>query len=39
VKSSVGALVKGTIVNGAGSSAGSAFYFENPQIPAGDITW
>jgi len=39
VKSSVGVLVKGNTVNGAGSSSGSAFYFENPQIPVGDITW
>jgi hypothetical protein len=39
VKSSVGVMVKSNIVNGAGSSSGSAFYFENPQIPAGDITW
>ncbi len=39
VKSSVGALVKGNTVNGAGATQGSAFYFENPQIPAGDITW
>ena len=39
VKSVVHAIVQKNIVNGAGSSGGSAFYHENVEIPASDVTW
>ena len=39
VKSVVHAMVRKNIVNGAGSSGGAAFYLENVEIPASDVTW
>jgi len=39
LKAVTGALVQKNIVNGASASAGSAFYVENTQIPAADVTF
>jgi hypothetical protein len=39
VKGSIHAMVRGNTVDGTGSSTGSCFYYENPEIPAGDITF
>jgi hypothetical protein len=39
VKSVVGAVVKGNTVNGYSATGGAAFYLENTQIPASDVTW
>jgi len=39
VKSVVGAVVRSNTVNGYGAWSGAAFYLENTQIPAADVTW
>jgi Big-like domain-containing protein len=39
VKSVVGAVVRGNTVNGYSAWSGAAFYLENTQIPAADVTW
>ncbi len=39
LKAVVGALVKKNIVDGTGAAGGSAFYTENTEIPASDVTF
>ncbi len=39
VKSVVGAIVKNNTVNGYGAAGGAAYYHENTQITASDVTW
>jgi Big-like domain-containing protein len=39
LKAVTGALVKKNIVDGTGAAGGSAFYVENTEIPAADVTF